>query len=371
MAKIRLALICGGKSVEHEISLLSARNIIAALDLTKYELTLLAITKDGSFRFYPDDQHFLENENDPKLVALRNSGFEEVAWRASAEKGQLLVAGHPQQIDVVFPLMHGSFAEDGRMQGFLEMLGLPYVGPDVLASALAMDKEISKKLVSAAGMQVAPYLVFEQNQQAELNYQAIEKVLTVPFFIKPARAGSSVGISKVSRVEEFSQAVQGAFLFDHKILVESAIVGRELECAILGNRDNLLVGEVGEIVAAAEHGFYSYEAKYLDEQGATLIIPSILTPAQRAKIQTWSKEIFALCQCEGMARIDFFLTKQGELFFNEINTIPGFTKISMYPKLMMQATGMSYSALIDQLISLALARQERNSALCFEKIMIK
>ncbi len=371
MEKINLALVCGGKSVEHEVSLISAKNVIAALDFTKYDLSLFAVAKDGSFRFYENYENFLDNENDPDIVALKETGFLEVVWSVVNGVGQVILPSGNKKIDVVFPIMHGSFAEDGKMQGFLEMLNLPYVGPDVLGSAIAMDKEITKKLSEMSEIKIAKYLSFSDLNRDQIDFQQVSAHLALPLFIKPANAGSSVGISKVENEEDFNQAVTEAFSVDHKILIEAAVVGRELECSVLGNREHLIAGEVGEIVPSSKHGFYSYDAKYLDESGAVLLIPAQLEPAKKKEIQETAKKIFLTCQCEGMARVDFFMTQEGEVIFNEINTIPGFTKISMYPKLIMQETGMTYSALIDNLIDLAVARHNRNSRLLFEKKMVE
>ena len=371
MTKLNLALICGGKSVEHEVSLISAKNIIAALDFSKYELTLFAVTKNGCFRFYENHEQFLDNENDLNLVSLKETGFTEVAWSVIDGVGQAILPNGNKKIDVVFPIMHGSFAEDGKMQGFLEMLNLPYVGPDVLGSAISMDKEITKKLSEMHGIKIAKYLSFNTISKNEINFDEVKEKLGLPVFVKPANSGSSVGISKVENETEFNHAIAEAFLVDHKILIEAAIIGRELECPVLGNRDHLIAGEVGEIIPSAEHGFYSYDAKYIDESGAALLIPAQLDPAKKKEIQELSKKIFLTCQCEGMARVDFFMTVGGELVFNEINTIPGFTKISMYPKLMMQETGLTYSALIDNLIDLAIARHAKNSQIRFEKKMVE
>jgi len=371
MSKINLALICGGKSVEHEVSLISAKNVIAALDFNKYNLSLFAVAKNGSFRFYENYENFLDNENDPNIVSLKESAFSEVSWSVINGVGQAILPSSNLKIDVVFPIMHGSFAEDGKMQGFLEMLNLPYVGPDVLSSAIAMDKEITKKLSEISGIKIAKYLSFSNLNRDQINFQQVSAQLALPLFIKPANAGSSVGISKVENEADFNQAVDEAFSVDHKILIEAAIVGRELECSVLGNRDHLIAGEVGEIIPSVKHGFYSYDAKYLDESGAALLIPAELDPSKKQEIQELSKKIFLTCQCEGMARVDFFMTNQGEIIFNEINTIPGFTKISMYPKLIMQETGMTYSELIDNLVDLAISRHLRNSRLLFEKKMVE
>ena len=371
MSKINLALICGGKSVEHEVSLISAKNIIAALDFSKYELNLFAVAKDGSFRFYADHNDYLNNPENLDIVSLKETGFESVAWSVINGKGQAVLPAGNKIIDVVFPIMHGSFAEDGKMQGFLEMLNLPYVGPDVLASSISMDKEITKKLVELAGVKVSKYLSFSTLNRSEIDFAKVKAELGLPVFVKPANSGSSVGISKADDEVSFAHAVEEAFSVDHKILIESAVVGREIECSVLGNHENLIAGEVGEIVPSVKHGFYSYDAKYLDEAGAALLIPAPLEPAKKKEVQDLAKKIFSVCQCEGMSRVDSFLTHNGEIVFNEINTIPGFTQISMYPKLMMAETGMSYSALVDQLIALAIARHSRNSAILFEKKMVE
>lgn len=378
MAKTKLGLICGGRSVEHEISLISAYNIIAALDQQKYELSVIGVARDGSFRLYQDAANFLNQPDDPNQVALQETGFIEVAWRVESvlarNSGQLLLldgSAKTIHLDVVFPIMHGSYAEDGKMQGFLEMLNIPYVGPDVLASSISMDKAVTKELVSMAGVPVAPYLVFTAAQKATINYDQVVAKLGEVLFIKPANSGSSVGISKVTDQGSFQHALEQAFQVDHKILVEAAVVGREIECSVLGNQGALQAGEVGEIIPEPKHGFYSYDAKYVDEAGAKLLIPAELDGATRERVQTLAKQVFAILSCEGMARVDFFLTLAGEVVLNEINTIPGFTKISMYPKLMMAATGMSYAQLIDQLIELALERQQRNSKLLLEKKMVE
>jgi D-alanine-D-alanine ligase len=214
-------------------------------------------------------------------------------------------------------------------------------------------------------------LSFNLSSKDQINFYKIKKTLSLPVFVKPANAGSSVGVSRVTDEISFQKAIKQAFLVDHKILIEAAIVGRELECALLGNQENLIAGAVGEIVLSNKHNFYSYDAKYIDESGANLMIPAKLSLAKKKEVQALAKEIFIILQCEGMARVDFFMTEQGEIIFNELNTIPGFTQISMYPKLMMQETGRNYSQLIDELIHLAILRHQRNSAILFEEKMIE
>lgn len=370
---INIGIFCGGRSVEHEISLISARNIIAALDLQKYTPYVIGIAKDGVFHFYPDSNDFLDNPTDPNQVTLKPTGFVEVAWRCDTQ-GQLLLLDEQRTIiklDVVFPVMHGSFAEDGKMQGFLEMLNVPYVGPDVLASSISMDKTVTKALLSTHGIKQAPYMVARATDRTSLTYETVSQKLGTVLFVKPANAGSSVGISKVTDADSFTHALDQAFLVDHKILIEQGVVGREIECSVFGNHGELQAGEVGEIIPNTEHGFYSYAAKYLDEHGAQLLIPAELSKEKREEVRLMAQNIFALLNCEGMARVDFFLTSEGEVVLNEINTIPGFTNISMYPKLMMAETGWSYAELIDRLLELAFQRQARNSKLLLEKKMVK
>lgn len=374
MSKINLALICGGRSVEHEVSLISAKNILAALDQNKYNLHLLAVAKDGSFRFYPDDKNFLDNQDNPDIVSLKESGFSKVAWTSADERGQIILLDSSQKylkLDAVFPIMHGSYAEDGKMQGFLEMLDLAYVGPDVLSSSISMDKQITKQLVDLASIKTAKYLFFNTATKAQINFSQVKEKLGLPVFVKPANSGSSVGITRANDEQSFLKAVELAYSVDHKILIEEAIIGREIECSVLGNREKLIAGEVGEIIPSEKHGFYSYDAKYIDESGAELLIPAALDKEKKKEVQELSKQIFSILNCEGMARVDFFMNKQGEVVFNEINTIPGFTKISMYPKLIMAETGLTYSILIDQLIELAIARRQRNSSLLLEKKMVE
>ena len=264
-------------------------------------------------------------------------------------------------VDVVFPVLHGTMGEDGTVQGLLEMADLPYVGCGVLGSALGMDKDTSKRLAAAAGLPILPYHTITNPAQAS------GKGLSLPWFVKPARLGSSVGISKVKKPSELTKAVREAFLYDDKVLIEQGVDAREIECAVLGDPYESAgpfaakVSEVGEIVPNAE--FYDYKAKYLDENGARLLIPADLSAAQRAKVKALSLLAFKALECYGMARVDFLMDKNsGTLYFNEVNTIPGFTSGSMYP-LLWRASGVPTPALIDRLIQLALRRHRRRSRL--------
>jgi len=261
-------------------------------------------------------------------------------------------------VDVVFPVLHGPFGEDGTVQGLLKLAQVPFVGAGVLGSAIGMDKDVMKRLLRDAKIPVAKFLVFDRASAYEIDFSRIKRVLGLPLFVKPANLGSSVGISKVSNRKQFARAVKEAFRYDNKILLEEFIRGREIECSVLGN-EHPLASLPGEIIT--RHDFYSYDAKYIDEKGAQLMIPAKLPPRVVKKIQKMAIASFKVLCCEGMARVDFFLSPAGKIIVNEINTIPGFTKISMYPKLW-EASGVSYRNLIDRLIRLAIGRfhQEKN-----------
>jgi D-alanine-D-alanine ligase len=253
-------------------------------------------------------------------------------------------------VDVVFPVLHGPFGEDGTVQGLLKLANLPFVGAGVLGSAVGMDKDVMKRLLRDADIPIAKFMVFESATQNKISFSRVQRELGMPVFVKPANLGSSVGISKAARPREFTRAVQEAFRYDNKILVEENIAGREIECAVLGN-ENPSASVPGEIITG--HQFYSYEAKYIDDQGARLVIPAKLPSQVARRVQELSLRAFKILCCSGMARVDFFLRGRDEIFVNEINTIPGFTAISMYPK-MWAASGLSYARLIDRLIQLAL-----------------
>lgn len=356
--KLRVAIIFGGRSAEHEVSLQSARNIINALDITKYDPVLIGIDKTGRW-LLPESSKYLVNETNPKLIAL-NSSNKEVVLATGRDSKQLInsiVPGESSSIDVVFPVLHGPFGEDGTIQGLLKLANLPFVGPSILGSAVSMDKDVMNRLLGAAGIPVANFLVF--TRQDRINLDKVIEILGLPFFVKPANLGSSVGVSKVKDRKDFKKALETAFTYDNKILVEEEIRGREIECSVLGNEDPI-ASIPGEIVPHYE--FYSYEAKYIDENGAEAIVPADLPKKTIKKVHELSIKTFKTLCCEGMARVDFLVTKKGEVFVNEINTIPGFTNISMYPKLW-EASGVSQTKLIDRLIQLAIERFERDKKL--------
>jgi len=265
------------------------------------------------------------------------------------------------RLDVVFPVLHGTFGEDGTVQGLLKMMNVPFVGASVLGSAVGMDKDVMKRLARDAGIAQANFVTFNrfEFEKGEVSFNKIKKKLGLPLFIKPANLGSSVGVNKVNDQKGFELAIQYAFQYDNKLIVEEFIKGREVECAVLGNEEPIasLAGEV-----KPQHEFYSYEAKYIDKNGAILDIPTDLPRSVVKKIQTTAIKVFKVLDCEGMARVDFFVGKNRKVIFNEINTIPGFTKISMYPKLW-EISGLPYSELIDNLIRLAIERFDKEKKL--------
>lgn len=366
--KLQLAVLCGGQSAEHEISLISAKNIISALDPEKYDIHVVLIEQSGEWLLFDTPLHFLNNVNDKKLSP--SHGTEKVYLKADNGNSALTKFNNSAaalKIDVVFPIFHGTNGEDGTVQGLLELANLPYIGSGVLGSALCMDKDFTKRILRDAQIPIADFVTVHQYQVAQLNEQAIIAKIGLPCFVKPANSGSSVGISKVKRAEDLMAAIQLALQFDDKVLVEQFIKGREIECAVLGN-EYPEASALGEIVP--HHEFYNYEAKYLDPQGADLIIPANLPSAVIDQIQTIAKKAFQALNCAGMARIDFFVTANNEIYLNEVNTIPGFTQISMYPKLWM-AAGLSYSQLLDKLIQLALEKFKMHSSLISARIAYK
>lgn len=360
MSKVKVGLIFGGKSAEHEVSLQSAKNIYEALDKNKYEVVLIGIDKEGKWHLN-QAATYLINENDPKYISLNKSN-ESIAVIPGESEHQLMNLSTNKglnNLDVIFPILHGTLGEDGSMQGMLRIANLPFVGTSVLGSAVCMDKDITKRLLREAGIPNAKYVLATNRNRQTLDFEKIKKELGLPLFIKPANQGSSVGVSKVSDQEAFKKALDSAFRYDHKVLIEECIVGREIECAVLGN-DDPKASIPGEILP--QNDFYSYEAKYIDESGAVLAIPADLTNEQSEAVRHLSIEAFKTLNCEGLARVDVFLKENGDIVVNEVNTLPGFTKISMYPKLW-DISGLKYSDLIDELIQLAIERHGKNNQL--------
>lgn len=356
--KRRVVVLYGGRSAEHEISCVSARSVIDALDSDRYEVQPVGIAKDGSWHLVPGGPPAMGGSN-AELPAVDREAGGEVSL-AQAHGAKALVAGDGSQtpIDVVIPLLHGPYGEDGTIQGFLELAGVPYVGAGVLGSALGMDKAVQKTLLATAGLPIVPFAsVYERDWREDPeNAEASAAALGFPLFAKPANLGSSVGISKVHEAGELTPALDDAFRYDTKaVLEESFENAREIECAVLGN-DDPVASLPGEVVPSGE--FYDYRAKYIDES-STLIIPAKLPDTVIAEVQRMAVAAFRVIDCAGMARVDFFYRDPDELVVNELNTIPGFTSISMYPKLW-EASGVPYPELLDRLIALAIERFERD-----------
>jgi len=361
--KITVGILYGGKSAEHEVSLQSAKNIYEAINKSKYDVKLIGIDKKG--RWYLNDaEEFLLNANNPELINLRNIPGN-LALVPGEKNNQFVKTANSQsigEIDVVFPILHGPFGEDGTIQGLLKLANVPFVGASVLGSAVGMDKDVMKRLLRDAKIPIGKFLTYNQFQLTEINFEKVIKNIGLPFFIKPANLGSSVGINRVDKKAEFITALNEAFKFDTKIIIEENMEGREIECSVLGN-ENPIASVPGEIVTnSTHHKFYSYDAKYIDNKGANLQIPASLSSEVTKKIQELAVKTFKVLCCEGMARVDFFLSKENQVFVNELNSIPGFTKISMYPKLW-EASGISYTELIDRLIQLAIKRFEKEKIL--------
>jgi D-alanine-D-alanine ligase len=358
--KIRVGILFGGRSAEHEVSLQSAKNIIDAIDTNKYEVVLIGIDKKGQWHLN-EESRFLLPVVESGLAELPQKG-ENLALVPGKEDEQLVALSGQQRLgplDVIFPVLHGPFGEDGTVQGLLKLANIAFVGAGVLGSAVGMDKDVMKRLLRDAGIPVARFIAVNRYSSKQIGFDEVQVELGLPLFVKPANLGSSVGISRVKDSEEFERAVREALLYDHKILIEECIKGREIECSVLGN-DNPIASIPGEILP--RHEFYSYDAKYLDENGAALEVPAKLPSETSERIRQLAIKTFTVLCCEGMARVDFFLRNGEEIIVNEINTIPGFTRISMYPKLW-EATGISYSELIDRLIQLAIERFEREKGL--------
>jgi D-alanine-D-alanine ligase len=337
--RLRVAVLAGGRSSEHDISRASARSVLAALDPERYEAATIEIGRDGRWE--------LASGTDA-LPSASEAGAETLPVVADSSPARVLT-----EIDVALPILHGPFGEDGTVQGLLELAGVPYVGAGVAASALCMDKDLCKAVLRDRGIPVARNVTLR-------NGDAPEHPFVYPVFVKPARLGSSVGITKAHDEDELAGAVALARRHDDKVLIEELLEGTEVECGVIGNRDPI-ASEVGEIVANAE--WYDYSAKY-DEGGMELVVPARISPEATERVRRLAVESFVATECEGMARIDFFVRPDGEVVVNEINTIPGFTATSVYAKLF-EASGIPYADLLDRLIELALERHERRSRLEF------
>ncbi len=362
MSRRRIAVVTGGRSSEHEIALASARSVIASLDPTRYDVVTVEIARDGTWALEAESvRSELETASGLGTVSSRHdqgtvprTGPAETLPVLASSEGVMTALA---EVDVVIPILHGPFGEDGTVQGLLELAGKPYVGAGVLGSAVSMDKDVFKVLMRGAGIPVTRSVTLRRSSP-------VEHPFDYPVFVKPARLGSSVGISKVASPEELEPAVALARRHDEKVLIEEFVNGIEVECGVLGN-DGPIASLPGEIVA---HGFtgsdwYDYSAKY-DEGGMDLIVPPRIPPEQWQRVQDVSVDAFVAAECEGMARVDCFVTRDGDVLVNELNTIPGFTSTSVYTKLF-EASGIPYAELLDRLITLAVERHERRARLLF------
>ena len=350
----KAAILFGGKSAEHEISIRSANNVFKNLDKRYFEPVLIKIDKQGRWL---TDENLLKSGNFSSIEDLKDFKPQDIINLSPGTLEPFIVNGYRFGVDVVFPVLHGPNGEDGSVQGLLKILNLPFVGPSVLGSAVGMDKEVMKRLLLQAGIAVADYLVARHGEYP--SFEEVKDTLGMPVFIKPANMGSSVGISKVKDKSQYDDAIALAFQYDTKLIIEANVDGREIECAVLGN-EHPQASVPGEVIAKKD--FYDYEAKYLDDNGYEIKIPADLDAETEKRVQDIALKTFKALECEGLSRVDVFLTKENDILVNEINTIPGFTSISMYPVLWRQS-GIDYTALISKLLHLALERHKRDSKL--------
>lgn len=348
MKKIRVGVFFGGRSTEHEVTIWSAKSVIANLNPNKYEILLIGIDKCGKFHF--------GKEEILKYIPKAETLFSEDKFckKFPDELNEHL----SEYIDVAFPILHGYLGEDGAIQGFLKILDIPFVGPDILSSAACMDKEITKILLKSEGIPVTDYITLRKPEIVQ--YEDVSAKLGNTVFVKPASSGSSVGVSKVQNESELQAAINGAYRYCNKVLIERAIRGREIECAVIGNENPKTSDICGEIISTGD--FYTYEAKYISENGARLEIPAKLSHDMEEKAKSTALKAYKTLNCESMCRVDMFVAGD-EIIVNEMNTIPGFVGgTSMYP-LLLQKSGFSYSELIDKLLELAMDRHKRDSLL--------
>ncbi|WP_420386164.1 D-alanine--D-alanine ligase [Roseivirga sp.] len=348
MSKQNLAIIFGGKSTEHEISILSAKSILKHLDRSPFNLYVIKIDTAGHW-WLIDENQIDTDQAGTRVSLIPGSPKTELI---SLVDGQVITT-----LDVAFPVLHGVFGEDGTIQGLFKMADLAFVGCDVLAASSCMDKDVTKRLLRDADINIAPYLM--ATNQSIPSYNQVEKELGMPVFIKPANLGSSVGVYKVSSESAYNEKIRQALTYDHKVLIEQLIIGKEVECSVLGNEDPK-ASLPGEIITNTD--FYDFESKYVDSNASSTQIPASITENQIDEVRKIAVKAYQTMGCQGLARVDFFVTQEGEIMINEINTLPGFTNISMYPK-MWEATGIGYQELLSLLIELALTKHEKDASL--------
>ncbi|HET7305866.1 MAG TPA: D-alanine--D-alanine ligase family protein [Segeticoccus sp.] len=360
----RVAVVFGGRSSEHAVSCSTAASVLRAIDRDRYDVVPIGIARDGRWVLVPDDPGPLELAPG-RLPEVDASGAGVLLPLSTGERGlRVLEPGRPPRalgdVDVVFPLLHGPFGEDGTLQGMLELADIRYVGSGVLASAVMMDKHQMKVVLAGAGLPISPYVVITDREWERDRAAALDAVSSLewPVFVKPARAGSSVGISKVGSGDQLEAAIEVARQHDPKVIVEAAVFGREIECGVLEGRagDPPRTSELGEITVVRGHEFYDFEAKYLAEADVELTCPAKVPDVVRDEVRRVAARAFAAAGCEGLARVDCFYTEGGDVVVNEVNTMPGFTPYSMFPKVW-DASGIGYSELIDELLQLALSRR--------------
>lgn len=342
-----VAILFGGKSVEHKVSLRSAKNIYDNIDRKIYNVILIGISQKGQW-YHLEDFTFKIEEGEPIAVKLTQDKDIFFKWKDGRSLGD---------IEIFFPVLHGNDGEDGSIQGLFRTVNMPMVGTGVLGSAVVFDKICSKRLLTDAGIKNARFLSYSVEEKNAIDFSYAEKTLGLPFFVKPVASGSSVGVSKVIDIETFKAAIEDTFQYDNMVLIEEYIQGREIECSIIGNQ-NLKVSQPGEIKVVGDHDFYSFDAKYVDDSGARLDMPALIEEGIISEIQNIALKAYKTLYCEDFARVDMFLKDDGEIFVNEINSIPGFTHISMFPQLW-TLEGISYTELISELIENAFEKYER------------
>ncbi|URJ29925.1 D-alanine--D-alanine ligase [Blochmannia endosymbiont of Camponotus sp.] len=353
MSKLCIGIICGGRSLEHEISLKSAMCIAQSIDKYRFEAIILWIDKKGCWHLKNINFDTLFCYEDDTYLSILLQNYPHCFSSSSKKINDLL------KFDVIFPIIHGSLGEDGALQGLLCMMNVPFVGSHILSSSIGMDKDVSKRLLRDSGLSVVPFRTFLANNQHNIDFDDLVSTFRLPFFVKPVNQGSSIGVSKVTNRKNFNQALEKAFYFSHKILIEPAIIGRELECAVLGN-NNPEISVCGEIILSNDN-FYTYYDKYIAHD-VQMLIPALVNDLISDEIRNIALRAFQVLNCSGMARVDFFLTSDNQIFVNEVNTLPGFTYDSMYPKLW-EKSGLNFQKLITKLIELALDLHDKNK--CF------
>ncbi len=352
----RVGLIFGGPSAEHEVSIMSARNVYRALEENNYFIYLIYIDRDSNWYLIKNHKYLFDYNKVEQLTAAENGV--PLALLPGNSAAQFLYqdgSNRNFQVDVVFPIMHGRMVEDGALQGLLELMKIPYVGSRVLGSSINMDKEVTKRLCQQAGILTARWLSFYAEEKAP-TFEQIKNQLGLPFFLKPANTGSSIGVHKIKSEMDYQKAVETAKIYDDKLIAEEFIAGREIELSVFGVHKNTVASVAGEIIPAAKYEFYTYNGKYFDPEGAELIAPAKFEPGMLEALQKIACHAFDVLCCEGLARVDFFV-QEDKIYLNELNTMPGFTQISMYPRLF-ALSGKPQKELVSGLIELALKRQQ-------------